>query len=310
MKTVLRAPFPWFGGKSRAAAAIWEGLGDVANYVEPFAGSLAVLLGRPTEPRTETANDLDCFVSNFWRAVQADPEALALAADWPVNEADLHARHRWLVGQGDFREKMRSEPDFFDVKIAGWWAWGLCAWIGTGWCAVDRERGNGPSQQLPHLGDAGRGLHKKLPHLGDAGMGLAECFLVLSERLRRVRVACGDWTRVMGESVTVKHGLTGVVLDPPYDDGAVDYSAGSRVSADVRAWAVENGENPLLRIVLCGYEGEHDMPSSWRVHEWKAKGGYASQGDGSNVNAARERLWFSPACLGAKQGSLFAGGAS
>ena len=46
----LRAPFPWFGGKSRAADLIWPRFGDVPNYVEPFAGSLAVLLGRPTAP--------------------------------------------------------------------------------------------------------------------------------------------------------------------------------------------------------------------------------------------------------------------
>jgi len=55
----LRAPFPWFGGKSRAAARVWAALGDVPNYVEPFAGSLAVLLARPHEPRVETVNDLD-----------------------------------------------------------------------------------------------------------------------------------------------------------------------------------------------------------------------------------------------------------
>ena len=36
--------------------------------VEPFAGSLAVLLGRPTPPRTETVNDADCYLSNFWPA--------------------------------------------------------------------------------------------------------------------------------------------------------------------------------------------------------------------------------------------------
>ncbi len=41
---MLKAPFPWFGGKSRAAELIWSRLGDVSNYVEPFAGSLAVLL--------------------------------------------------------------------------------------------------------------------------------------------------------------------------------------------------------------------------------------------------------------------------
>lgn len=42
----LAAPFPWFGGKARAAGRVWAALGDVGHYVEPFAGSLAVLLGR------------------------------------------------------------------------------------------------------------------------------------------------------------------------------------------------------------------------------------------------------------------------
>lgn len=51
--TALRAPFPWFGGKSRAAPLVWSALGDVANYVEPFAGSLAVLLARPHALREE-----------------------------------------------------------------------------------------------------------------------------------------------------------------------------------------------------------------------------------------------------------------
>jgi site-specific DNA-adenine methylase len=45
---LLRAPFPWFGGKSRIAHLVWERFGDVAHYIEPFAGSLAVLLG-PTD---------------------------------------------------------------------------------------------------------------------------------------------------------------------------------------------------------------------------------------------------------------------
>lgn len=31
----LNAPFPWFGGKSRAAPLVWEALGDVRNYVSP-----------------------------------------------------------------------------------------------------------------------------------------------------------------------------------------------------------------------------------------------------------------------------------
>ena len=116
---VIKAPFPYFGGKSRVASVVWEYFGDVKNYVEPFAGSLAVLLGRPHEPRTETVNDKDCYLANFWRALQHDPEAVASWADWPINEADLHARHWWLVQQADFRERMMSDPDYYDAKIAG-----------------------------------------------------------------------------------------------------------------------------------------------------------------------------------------------
>ena len=66
MSTDLRAPFPWFGGKSRVADAVWERFGEVRNYVEPFFGSGAVLLGRACGARgTETVNDLDGFVANF-----------------------------------------------------------------------------------------------------------------------------------------------------------------------------------------------------------------------------------------------------
>jgi len=77
----LRAPFPYFGGKSTVAEIIWQRFGDVPNYVEPFFGSGAVLLARPHAPKTETINDKDHFVANFWRAVKHDPDAVAHWAD-------------------------------------------------------------------------------------------------------------------------------------------------------------------------------------------------------------------------------------
>ena len=94
--SALKAPFPWFGGKRRVADIVWERFGPVPNYVEPFFGSGAVMLARPPDwpPRNETVNDLDCMIANFWRSVEEDPEEVAYWADWPVNEADLHARHR------------------------------------------------------------------------------------------------------------------------------------------------------------------------------------------------------------------------
>lgn len=308
MSDSLKAPFPWFGGKSRVAGLVWERFGEVSNYVEPFAGSLAVLLGRPSAPGVETVNDLDCFLANFWRAIRIDPLKTAEWADWPVNEADLHARHQWLVGQPEFRERMKSDPDFYDARIAGWWVWGICQWIGSGWC-VQRSNAHQP-QQLPHLGDAGMGINRKLPHLGDAGRGeaITDYFAALSARLREVRVACGEWDRVLSDAVTWRHGLTGVFLDPPYSAAEHDvrYSADSDAAEDVRKWAIANGDNPLLRIALCGYEGEHEMPDSWQCVAWKAQGGYGFS-EKAFKNAWRERIWFSRYCRDGRQGALFTG---
>lgn len=298
----LKAPFPWFGGKSRVASLVWERFGEVKNYVEPFAGSLAVLLGRPTTPHTETVNDKDAFLVNFWRAIRFAPAETAQWADWPVSEADLLARHHWLMKTGLQRlELCKIDPEFYYPKVAGWWVWGLCSWIGSGWC-VQRRNGHQP-EQLPHLGNAGMGINRKLPHLGDAGRGkhIREYFQTLSERLRDVRIACGEWNRVVTPSVTTKHGLTGVFLDPPYTEGDLQYSAGGcggEIAESVREWAIQNGDNPKLRIALCGYEGEHQMPESWECVPWKARGGYGSQGKGAGrENAKRERIWFSPHCI-------------
>ena len=356
MSLPLKAPFPYFGGKSRAAELIWARFGNVVNYCEPFFGSGAVLLRRPRPfAGSETVNDINAYLANFWRALQQEPESVAMHASSPVNEVDLHARHLWLVNREDFRARMMTDPEYYDVKIAGWWVWGLCCWIGSGWCdvgsyernkntrpdlsaagrGVHRKRpdignsgkgvhrklvhlgdagrginrqlphlgdaGQGINRQLPHLGNAGRGINRQLPHLGNAGQGILDYFYSLTERLRRVRVCCGDWRRVLGPSVTFKHGLTAVFLDPPYAvaDRAVVYSDDDRrIARDVRDWAIDNGENRLLRICLAGYEDEHEMPDNWECVKWRPRGGYDGQNrDKDNQNRERERLWFSPHCV-------------
>lgn len=321
---VLRSPYPWFGGKSTVADMVWSYFGDVRNFIEPFFGSGACLLRRP-EPfeGTETVNDLDGMIANFWRALQADPDAVAKHADWPVNEVDLHSRHLWLVNEGrQHVERLKTDAEYYDAKIAGWWVWGCCQWIGSGWCSGKsswgKEFADGrlAHERLPHLGSAGRGVHRpsqKRPHLGDAGMGVHRpggeiyaYFEALADRMRRVRVCCGDWSRVCGPTPTVKQGLTAVFLDPPYLQTERDptiYAVEDNVSAAVREWCIANGNDKRLRIALCGYAGEgHEELETrgWKAVAWKAKGGYGNQGTGDTdgkENAARERIWFSPYCI-------------
>jgi hypothetical protein len=470
----LKAPFPWFGGKSRIAALVWERLGDVRNFVEPFCGSAAMLLLRPTPPQIETINDADCMVANFWRAVQQDAQAVVENVNWPVNEADLHARHRWLVYSDDaqaWRQRMKTDPMYYDARIAGWWCWGLCQWIGGGWCtphgqtadgkstnealplpgqdgrgalvrgerrrilsvncpgvgvhrtgerpaewkqipALWHPHGHGVHNKLPHIsgkdGGTGRGVHQvsgsriqhggteaqrgekdeinsvspslsgepgldqRRPHLTgngggkvgvnsqvspDADLSVSRClrgeggrpqladafsrgrgihgydaaetcaarrawlldwFGRLRDRLRSVRVCCGDWSRVCSSpSTTTRLGLTGVFLDPPYPthdgDGAASrdgnlYAHGEergeldRVRDEVLAWCREYGADRRMRIAGCGYDTDGYAAleaDGWEAVAWKTQGGYANRGkgDGENLNAKRERVWFSPGCL-------------
>ena len=406
------------GGKSRAAPVIWRGFGpDVVNYVEPFAGSLAALLGRPNGPgKIETVNDLSGAICNFWRAVKTNPDAVAEWCDDPVSELDLHARHAWLVVRLDeMAEQLRADPEYFDAKVAGWWVWGLCQWIGTGWCGGIKHgepRPNLNSGQGVHaLGSAahqkrpdvtgtnpGKGVHamnagtRELPHQRPRASGTAACMGALSEkmpnlsgfeagirkpnaqskqapatwvsgvhsqiitpegpanpfrggaglpaigndrgingvaappclewfralqaRLRRVRVVCGDWTRVLGPSVLGKGKNVGgrrpcaVFFDPPYDTSLrakrIYTHDRDGLAAEVRAWALKHGDDPDLRICLAGYFDEHaaHMPASWTVHRWKGARGYAGE---DNDNREEETLWFSPHCLPLEQQrSLFA----
>jgi DNA adenine methylase len=287
-------------------------------------GTGAVLLARPHLPKTETVNDLDAHIPNFWRAMQHEPDALAQLCDTPVFEVDQHAFHTWLIEPEQhqaFVARLMGDPDYYDLTRAARWCAGLCMWIGAGWCRGDgpwqsidgqlmhlRDTGQGVRRKLVHLGNAGRGVHCQRGHLDDAGQGhegLSAWFAALQQRLRYVRVCCGDWTRVLGPSVTFRHGLTGILLDPPYsteegrtadlyrvDDGQIAHA--------VRAWCLANGQHPLLRIVLCGYGDLHDvlLTQGWRKVGWTASGGFGNQRkDGSYTNRYRETLYLSPACL-------------
>lgn len=86
-------PVPYFGGKITAAPRIVSLLPPHQHYVEPYAGSLAVLLAK-SRSRMETVNDLDGALVTFWQVLREQPRVLAReCALTPHSRAEQHTAH-------------------------------------------------------------------------------------------------------------------------------------------------------------------------------------------------------------------------
>ena len=158
----ISAPFPYYGGKRRVAGLIWDKFGNPTRYLEPFAGSLAVLLHRDTPCETEVVSDTDGYICNAWRSLQRDPDATAFHADYPTIHHDLTARQHTLIKwHFENSNRLSTDPDYFDPQIAGWWIWGTSNWIGANYAAI---RPDGLiSRAMPHvrIDNSGRGVSAK-----------------------------------------------------------------------------------------------------------------------------------------------------
>ena len=300
----MNSPFPYFGGKRTVAAAVWARLGSPKQYIEPFCGSAAVLLAAPRPAALEVVCDGSGFIANFWRAVKHQPAAVAEWADYPVSHIDLGARHGWLMAQRDRIGAEMQDPDWpGDAKVAGWWLWGQCCWIGSGWCDW--------FGQIPHAGNAGMGVQAigQIPHASDAGRGadalLTSCGRTawawlhrIADRLERVRVTHGDWSRCLNNHFGGDDAA--VFLDPPYRSYEALYGKAGAVADAVEAWARANEH---LRIALCGHQGDYAL-DGWDAVEWSR--GRLTYSGGQTTD--RECVWYSPACLPATltQERLFA----
>jgi DNA adenine methylase len=343
LTNLLKGPFPYFGGKSTIADRVWKVLGSPKHYIEPFFGSGAVLLARPgynPQKHVETVCDKDGFIANVWRALQFAPDEVARWCDWPVNHADLNARRRALIKNKErLLEQLAIDEQWHDPVMAGYWIWATSCWIGHG-LTQENQADKRPHVlhggksihalgQVPFLAGNGKGITAQRPHIfrgegvhalsgrpdSDMASDVREpyntniyaWFRRLSERLRYVRVVCGDWTRVCGGNWQDKIGDCGIFFDPPYGDTDRDkvYQHDScDVAGEVRAWALERGKLPSYRIVIAGYdsEGAELLAAGWSEVKWKASGGYGNTAQGGNktrgqANRKRECLWLSPYCL-------------
>lgn len=122
----LKPPFAYYGGKTTLAPKIVELLPAHDHYVEPFAGSLAVLLVKEPSPM-ETVNDLDGDLMTFWRVLRDHKDELEYAC-----KHTPHSRDEYLAACGNISELPdveRARRVFVrltqgrshSMKPTGWW---------------------------------------------------------------------------------------------------------------------------------------------------------------------------------------------
>lgn len=197
---------PWFGGKRTMAAEIVRQLGPHRAYWEPFCGSLAVLLNKPTV-MMETVNDLHQDLVNLARVVQ-DPDLAP----------QLHDRlSRTLFCESLFFESqavIRSGPAMCSgaaERIERAFHYFLVSWMGPGGLAGTPNTSQGFAKRFSSRGGPP----------GKRFVGAVDSMPLWHERLRPVIILSGCGIELC-EKIEDRKG-TVIYADPPYLEKGASY---------------------------------------------------------------------------------------
>lgn len=264
----LRPPFVYYGAKQQIAPRIVELFPEHEHYVEPFAGSLSVLLAKP-EARMETVNDLDGDVMTFWRVLRERPDEFERAC-----ALTPHSRAESLAA--------RDRPDGLDELERA----------RRVWVALTQRRGG----QLTHTG----WRHNVNPAGNTMALtryldGYLARFAPAVERLRRVSLECRPALDVI--HAYGQHDGVLLYVDPPY----LASVRGGRHASHGYQHEMKHGADhaelaAALRqcaaaVVLSGYPSElyDELYAGWHQTGIRT---YTGQGNGDAAAAARtEMLW-------------------
>lgn len=257
---VLKPPFAYYGGKTRMAKDIISLLPtDAKTYVEPFAGSLAVLLRK--EPHSiEVVNDLDNRLVAFWRTLRDKPGELQSAiAATPYARAEFeHA----LGTIGDDCDEIEYARKIFVILRQ----------------SRKRSTSASPGDFRASGGSRGPGREFKTS---------ADSLLEVSGRLRHVVIESTDALRLIEHWNRPE---TVMYLDPPYvgeTRTARNYTV-ENAGVDFHEQLVDLVADSNARIILSGY----DHPVYDRLKHWRKSDSVRKTG-GSTVGSryATETIW-------------------
>lgn len=175
---------PYHGGKGRLAEWIVSLMPPHRVYVEPFAGSAAVLLAKPRVTH-EVLNDVDGNVMCFYRVLREDPDELER-----VCRLTPYARDEFLAAD-------LHDEDLDDLERARRW------WIRT-------------NQSFAHTGTDATGWSTSILRGSNNARTVTnriERFAAVADRLSTVTIENRDALRVIAEYSSAD----GVIYaDPPY----------------------------------------------------------------------------------------------
>jgi DNA adenine methylase len=225
---VIRPPFVYFGGKQTLAGRIVALLPTHLHYVEPFAGSLAVLLAKPPS-RMETVNDLEHRLITFWRVLRERPDELErVCALTPHSRAEYEAM-------------LDAEPAGDDLEVAR-----------RVWLQLSQGRGAALGRRTGwRYYIAGPGSKLSMPgYLGAYVRRMAAC----AERLAAVTLESRPALEVVTDYGRDPETL--LYVDPPYlgatRNPTVRYGLEMRTEAEHRELA-EALRAARAAVVLSGY---------------------------------------------------------
>ena len=219
----MRAAFGYHGGKSRYTDWITQYMPEHTTYVEPFAGSAAVLLAkRPAV--VEVINDLDGAVCAFFTALRDTPAELErVCALTPYSREEFLRCRRGV-----------DEPGLTDVERAR----RFFTIITQGFGSVPTSSGWSP----PTLVD------NEAAKVGN----LIDRFHVIGDRLRSVHIECRHAAEVMA---AYDHPDTLHYVDPPYLWQVRSWAAGQSKKADYRIELQSNEDHIGLAETLVRLKG-------------------------------------------------------
>lgn len=269
----MKPPLAYYGGKTTIAEQIVATMPAHRHYVEPFGGSLAVLLAK-APALMETVNDLDGHLMTFWRVLREQPDDLMRVCSLTPHSRAEHLAAYDLDGCNDLELARRV------------------------WVCLTQGRGNTLRRTgWRHFQDPGRRGPTSMP---DYLTSYVERMRGAAARLAHVSLEARPALDIIADYG--RHDEVLIYADPPY-------LGSTRTSRQYRVEMSHNDEHQALAdallgckatVVLSGYDSPlyAELYGGWHR---TAIDTYTGQGNHTEVGTDRrtEVLWCNRAPVAA-----------